>query len=89
MRKKVKKGNLKRLGVVLHLLNNKLIVKVDKITVKKNINAEVRTKEKRKIGRVYDIFGPVNSPYACIKIFDNIKEDELKNLLNKIIYVWY
>lgn len=89
MRKKVKKGNLKRLGVVLHLLNNKLIVKVDKITVKKNINAEVRTKEKRKIGRVYDIFGPVNSPYVCIEIFDNIKEDELKNLLNKIIYVWY
>jgi len=84
MKKKVKERGL---GTVLHVMDKKLIVKSGKLKVKKVINSIVVTEDKRKIGKVYDVFGPVNRPYVGIKIFGGMKEEELKKLAHKKLYV--
>ena len=84
MKQKVKERGL---GTVLHIMDKKLIVKGGKLKVKRVINSIAVTEDKRKIGKVYDVFGPVNRPYVGIKIFRGIKEAELKKLAHKKIYV--
>ncbi|RLG34923.1 hypothetical protein DRN97_01180 [Methanosarcinales archaeon] len=82
-----KRKGLRGLGTVLHVFDNKLIVKGSRIKVKRLINSIVVTEEKRRIGKVYDIFGPVNQPYIGITVFEGIKEEEIKKLANKKIFV--
>jgi RNA-binding protein len=90
MRRNVKRNGLKELGTVLHILDNKLIVRGErmKLKIKKITNSVVMTREKRKVGKVYDVFGPVNAPYVGVKAFKDVKEEELRKLLNKKIYVF-
>jgi rRNA processing protein Gar1 len=67
----------KRLGTVLHVMNNQVIVRAGKLNLKRVLNATVVTAEKRQIGKVYDIFGPVGHPYVSIKVFASVKREEL------------
>ncbi len=83
MKRKVKGKGLRGLGTVLHIVDHKLIVKGGGIKVERLINSTVMTEEKRKIGKVYDVFGPVDRPYLSIKLFEGVKEEELKKLANK------
>ena len=83
MKRKVKGKGLRGLGTVLHIVDHKLIVKGGGIKVERLINSIVMTEEKRKIGKVYDVFGPVDRPYLSIKVFEGVKEEELKRLANK------
>ncbi len=85
-RRKVKEQGLRELGTVLHILDDELIVKGRRIKVERIINSLVVTAEKRRIGKVYDVFGPVNQPYIGIKAFEGVKEEEIKRLANKIIF---
>ncbi len=78
-----RKSKVKGLGTVLHIVDNKLIVKSDGLEVKKVINSVVISEDKRQIGRVYDVFGSVNRPYVSIKAFENIKKEGLEKLANK------
>ncbi len=82
-----KKGGERSLGTVLHIVDNKLIVKGGKLNVKRIVNSIVVTEEKKKIGKVYDIFGPVNRPYVGIKAFKGISVEELEELAYKKLYV--
>ncbi len=84
MKKKVKERGL---GMVLHVVDKKLIVRSGKLKVKRVINSIAVTEDKREIGKVYDIFGPVNRPYVGIRVFEGIKEGELKKLAHKKLYV--
>ena len=83
MKKKVKERGL---GTVLHVVDKKLIVRSGKLKVKRVINSIAVTEDKREIGKVYDIFGPVNRPYVGIRVFEGIKEGELKKLVHKKLY---
>ena len=87
MKKKVKERGL--LGTVLHIVDKKLIVRSGKLKVKKVINSIAVTEDKGEIGKVYDIFGPVNRPYVGIRVFEGLKlkEGELKKLAHKKLYV--
>ncbi|NMX21222.1 H/ACA RNA-protein complex protein Gar1 [ANME-1 cluster archaeon GoMg4] len=85
MKKKVKERGL--LGTVLHIVDKKLIVRSGKLKVKKVINSIAVTEDKREIGKVYDIFGPVNRPYVGIRVFEGLKEGELKKLAHKKLYI--
>ncbi len=85
-RRKVKEQGLRELGTVLHILDDELIVKGRRIKVERIINSVVVTAEKRRIGKVYDVFGPVNQPYIGIKAFEGLKEEEIKRLANKNIF---
>ncbi len=79
---------MKRLGTVLHTIDNLLIVRADK-TLKKDAftNAMVITKSMKRIGRIKELFGPVNAPYISIKIFRETEGSELMKLKNERVYL--
>ncbi len=80
---------MKRLGTVLHTIDNLLIVRADKTLNRDALfaNSTVVTKSMRKIGKVKELFGPVNSPYISIKIFKETKGSERMSLENERIYL--
>ena len=82
-----KRARGRKLGTVLHLMDKKLIVRGARLKVEGMINSIVMSENKRKIGRVYDIFGPVNRPYVSIKTLEGVEEEELKKLVHKELYV--
>jgi len=86
MKRKVQKQGLRALGTVLHIVDHKLIVRGARVKVEHILNSVVMTVDNRKIGRVYDIFGPVDQPYISITIFKGVNEEELKGLANKKIF---
>jgi len=79
---------LRTLGTALHIVDHKLIVRGARVKVEHILNSVVMTGDNRKIGRVYDIFGPVDQPYISIKVFKGVNEEELKGLglANKKIF---
>ncbi len=79
---------MKRLGTVLHTIDNLLIVRADKtLKVDAFTAATVITKSMKKIGKIKEIFGPVNAPYISIKIFNEINGSELMKLKNERVYL--
>ncbi len=77
---------MKRLGTVLHIVDNLLIVRADKKIEEGILNTSlaVLTKGMKKIGKINELFGPVGNPYVSIKI---IKGIELPNLKNERVYL--
>jgi len=80
---------LKRLGTVLHAIDNILIVRADKTldlgTL--NPNSMIVTKTLRKLGKVKELFGPEKNPYISVRLFKDIKEPELMKLKNERVYL--
>ncbi len=83
MKRKGKAQSPRMLGTVLHMADNKLIVRGGKIKAERITNSIVMTNDKMKIGRVYDVFGPVNRPYVSVKTFKGFKEKQLRKFINK------
>jgi len=86
MKRKVQKPGLRALGTALHIVDHKLIVRGARVKVEHILNSVVMTVDNRKIGKVYDVFGPVDQPYVSIKVFKGVDEEELKRLANKKIF---
>ena len=68
---------MKRLGFALHVVQKKLIVRVDPVDEGSRVrlprlNSVVVNHKRMKIGDVIDIFGPVKRPYVVIKPFSGI-----------------
>lgn len=80
---------MKRLGTVLHAIDNILIVRADKTldlgTL--NPNSMIVTKTLRKLGKVKELFGPEKNPYISVRLFKDIKEPELTKLKNERVYL--
>jgi RNA-binding protein len=61
---------LKRLGTVLHMVQKRLIVRGEQIdgseTGIPRINSWVVDQKRTRIGKVFDIFGPVEHPYIIV-----------------------
>lgn len=77
---------MRRINKVLFISNQKhLIVRVasNKINAL-NIGQTVVTKNLTKLGRIFDIFGPVNHPFVSIKLNPEIVGAE--NLIGEILY---
>jgi len=86
---KLKLKGSKPLGTVLHVLNSIMIVRVGvegkKLrAVGELLNSVVMNGRNREIGRVYDIFGPVDHPYITVKLFTGAN---LSDLQNKKVFV--
>ena len=77
----------KGLGTVLHLVDKKLIVRGGRLPVERMLNAMVMTEDKRKIGKINDIFGPVDHPYVSVRPLRDLNEEELKKLVHTKLYV--
>ena len=75
---------MRRLSKVLHISNQKhLILRVppNQINALK-IGQQIVTKNLAKIGRIFDIFGPVNHPYISIQLNPGIEgEDKIGDVL--------
>jgi len=72
---------LQRLGQVLHISPSRnVIVKVENLP---KIGQTVVDENLKPVGKVFDIFGPVTSPYVAIK--STIREIEKLN--SKTLYV--
>lgn len=80
---------MKRLGTILHIVDNLLIVRADKTfdVGALSPNSTVITKRLKKIGRIKELFGPVNNPYFSIKMFREIKASEIIDLKNEKVYL--
>ncbi len=76
---------MKRLGTVLHVSSHGYIVV--KAELFPATNAAVVTKRMKKIGTVYDVFGPVKSPYVSVKPSNDIKQPDLRELRGEKVYI--
>jgi len=72
---------LQRLGRVLHITPSRnIIVRIENLP---KIGENVVDENLKSIGKVFDILGPVSSPYATVK--PTIQE--IERLVNKVLYV--
>ncbi len=80
---------MKRLGAILHIVDNLLIVRADKTIKLGDLrqSSVVFTKKMKKIGKIKELFGPVDSPYISIKIFKEITASEIMALRNERVYL--
>ena len=84
---------MKILGTVLHTSSHKnLIVRGDKTNKagsKKlfRINNLVFDRRNTKIGKVNDVFGPVDQPYFSVRVFKNVAGENLRGFKGKHVYV--
>jgi RNA-binding protein len=62
---------LKRLGTALHVVQNKLILQSEQIvgseTSIPRTNSWVVDQKRTRVGKVLDIFGPINHPYIIVR----------------------
>lgn len=72
---------MRRLGRVLHISpNKKAVIKAEKIP---KIGETVVDNERRRVGTVFDVFGPTVSPYVEVEI--KLKDPE--KLINRLLFV--
>ena len=61
-------GRLRRLGIALHVVQNKLILRGEAGGDRPIwVNSLVVDRNKRRVGRVFEIFGPVEQPYIVVR----------------------
>ena len=62
---------MKRLGTALHVVQNKLIVQSEQIVGSETdiprTNSWVVDQKRTRVGKVFDIFGPINHPYIIVR----------------------
>ena len=80
---------MKRLGAILHIMDNLLIVRADSTLEQSFLheNLLVVTKRMKRLGKIKEIFGPVNAPYISIKMLKDINASEIKGLKNERVYL--
>jgi len=85
---------LKILGIVLHISSHKnLIICGDEKYKNKNsgklpkINNNVFDWKMNRLGKIIDIFGPINAPYFSVKISRDVKNDKIRELKLKNVYM--
>ncbi|MGB9714595.1 MAG: H/ACA ribonucleoprotein complex subunit GAR1 [Candidatus Bathyarchaeales archaeon] len=72
---------MQRLGRVLHITPSRnIIVKIENLP---KIGENVVDENLKTVGKVFDILGPVSTPYAAVKPATR----EIEKLVNKILYV--
>lgn len=67
---------MKRLGTALHVVQNRLIVRGESVEESEirseakvpRVNSWVVDQKRTKIGKVFDIFGPVKHPYFIVRL---------------------
>jgi RNA-binding protein len=62
---------LKRLGTALHVVMKKLIVRGEQNDGSKvnipQVNSWVVDQKRTKVGKIFDLFGPINHPYIIVR----------------------
>lgn len=76
---------MRRLGTVLHVSSHGYIIV--KAELFPRLNSTVLTKRMKKIGTVYDVFGPVKAPYVSIKPFASVINSDSREIRGAKVYV--
>ena len=76
---------MKFLGNISHLANSGKLI--DKTTKTPPAGAFVFTNDKQKIGKVYNIFGPVKNPYVSVNIFRSVNRRDLESRHGEKLFV--
>jgi len=72
---------LRKIGRILHISpSQKAVIKTSRPL---RIGERVFDGDKRFIGKVFDVFGPINSPYVEVDLQNN---REPSNLVGKMVY---
>lgn len=73
---------MKRLGKVLHVSSSgNLIVQAN---IAPEIGSKVVDEKLKEVGSVYDVIGPVNSPYVAVR---PIERSEVEKYVGKPLYI--
>ena len=72
---------LKRLGKVLHLSNSRKLILKTKVNVR--AGTKVLLAKYKPVGRVFDIFGPIENPY--VSIVPSIKDPD--RCIGRVLYI--
>lgn len=72
---------MERIGRVLHIASDKNIIL--KAETHAKIGDEVVDENLKYVGRIFDIFGSVSSPYVSVKS----NADDLQSFVNRTLYV--
>ena len=76
---------MKFLGTISHISNSgKLITRSSKTPP---AGAFVFDKNKKKIGKISNIFGPTKKPYISVRLFRSVNLDNFKNSESDNLYV--
>lgn len=80
---------MKRLGKVIHVDNKgNLIVRregTEEKEVSIKLNSVVMNKNKKKIGKIQEVFGPVKNPYISVRVFKST--NNLYKFKNEKVYI--
>lgn len=75
---------MKQLGKISHISNRGRVILKSNQTP--SFGLPVFTENKKKFGKVYDVFGPTKSPYISVKIFAKSSKN-LENRVGDILYI--
>ena len=71
---------MRRIGRILHVSpSRKAVIKTSRPP---RINEMLFDENRKPVGRVFDVFGPVKSPYVEV----DVKNEEASNLIGKMLY---
>ena len=76
---------MKVLGNTSHIANSGKLIAISNKTPP--AGAFVYNKNKNKIGKIVDIFGPVKTPYISIKLFKSTNIKNLENNFGEELYI--
>jgi RNA-binding protein len=75
---------MKQLGKISHISNrNRVILKSDQTP---GFGLPVFTKDNKKLGTIYDVFGPTKSQYISVKVFAKNSRN-LENRVGETLYI--
>ncbi len=76
---------MKKLGKVLHVTKSGHLIVASEVSEIPHQNLEVFDDKLKVVGKIYDIIGPVKSPFISIKINPDYRNPE--KIVNKYVYI--
>lgn len=76
---------MKKLGRVLHLTKSGHLIVASEVSELPHQNLEVFDDKLKVVGKIYDIIGPVKTPFISIKINPEYRNPE--KIINKYVYI--
>ncbi|MDD1753687.1 MAG: Gar1/Naf1 family protein [Methanotrichaceae archaeon] len=68
---------MRRLGTALHIVQQRIIVRAEPVEESESqllkVNSLVVDQKRMRIGKVFDVFGPVRHPYVIVKLNKGIE----------------
>lgn len=74
---------MRRLGKVMHATKRGLVLRVERVP---ELGRAVYDGERRRVGSVLDVFGPVGSPYATIRPAQGMAHEALTALMDRELF---